>query len=253
MLTNTFIHAPGVGQRTESHLWGQGVLTWEDFLAQEDSLQIPAVQRFHLGETVRDSQSALAGRDPGYFARVIPSGETWRAFPEFARTAAYLDIETTGDTSADSITVIGLYDGRQTHTFVQGRDLHEFPAVVARYDLLVTFFGKCFDIPMLRRAFPQVAFERFIHVDLCFALRRLGLRGGLKEIERHLGIRRSRETTGLGGADAVRLWQQYRAGSPSALQLLVRYNAEDVVNLEPLMGFAYDHLRARLMCPRQTA
>jgi hypothetical protein len=82
-----------------------------------------------------------------------------------------------------------------------------------------------------------------IHIDLCPALRRLGYRGGLKSIEEQLGIVRRPETQGLGGWDAVRLWHEWRRGRREALDLLVAYNTEDIVNLEALLEFAYPKLR----------
>jgi hypothetical protein len=54
-----------------------------------------------------------------------------------------------------------------------------------------------------------------------------------------MGIRRSPETDGLCGWDAVRLWEAACAGEGSALDRLVAYNAEDVMNLEPLMRHVY--------------
>ena len=83
-----------------------------------------------------------------------------------------------------------------------------------------------------------------IHLDLLHPLRHLGYRGGLKAIEAEMGIERSEETIGLHGFDAVRLWHAYQAGDDEALDILLEYNMEDVVNLEPLAEFAYEGLRA---------
>jgi uncharacterized protein YprB with RNaseH-like and TPR domain len=77
-------------------------------------------------------------------------------------------------------------------------------------------------------------------------LRRLGLSGGLKSIERQVGIQRSRETAGLSGWDAVRLWREWRRGSEEAREVLLRYNAEDVVNMVPLADLAYTGLTQQL-------
>jgi uncharacterized protein YprB with RNaseH-like and TPR domain len=64
-----------------------------------------------------------------------------------------------------------------------------------------------------------------------------GLWGGQKAVELKLGI--SRKTLGLDGADAVDLWFDYKEhGSKRALRKLLRYNAEDVINLA--------HIRRRL-------
>src|SRR5437667_2585290 len=76
------------------------------------------------------------------------------------------------------------------------------------------------------------------------SVERLGFVGGLKSIESQVGIIRSEETTGLGGFDAVRLWRAYGEGDDDALDLLLEYNMEDVVNLEPLAELAYEGLRS---------
>src|SRR5207249_4642087 len=128
-------------------------------------------------------------------------------------------------------------------SFVQGDNLDDLPAAMERAKLLVTFNGSRFDVPFLRKAFPRMALDQ-IHLDLVHPLRRLGFVGGLKAIESQVGILRSEETTGLGGFDAVRLWHAYDAGDDDALDLLLEYNMEDVVNLEPLAELAYAGLRS---------
>ena len=52
-------------------------------------------------------------------------------------------------------------------------------------------------------------------------------------MEQQLGI--ARQTTGIGGFEAVMLWWKYvNEGDRSALRLLLEYNREDVVNLKIL-------------------
>jgi uncharacterized protein len=86
-----------------------------------------------------------------------------------------------------------------------------------------------------------------LHLDLCHTLRRLGLGGGLKKVEKILGIERSPETSGLTGMDAVSLWRQARWGSKEAMKILLTYNAEDVFNMVPLARFAYSELEWKSM------
>jgi len=62
---------------------------------------------------------------------------------------------------------------------------------------------------------------------------RMNLYGGLKSVETRLGI--SRQTKGVGGREAAMLWHRYeRHGDNDALNLLLRYNREDVLNLKLL-------------------
>ncbi|MCJ7752139.1 MAG: ribonuclease H-like domain-containing protein, partial [Armatimonadetes bacterium] len=132
--------------------------------------------------------------------------------------------------------------------YTKGEDLQDFAEDISEYSLLVTFFGTCFDVPFLLRRFPQLAFDH-LHIDLCWALRRLGLTGGLKHIERQLGVPRSPETENHDGWDAVRLWREWERGSRESLDRLKAYNREDIVNLERLMHYAYDHLRTKTGIP----
>jgi uncharacterized protein YprB with RNaseH-like and TPR domain len=82
------------------------------------------------------------------------------------------------------------------------------------------------------------------HFDVCFAARRLGLRGGLKHIERELEILRDSDIAPLDGWEAVRLWHRWRAGDSGALELLRRYNMADTQNLEALSELLYPRLMA---------
>ena len=95
--------------------------------------------------------------------------------------------------------------------FVKGINLDEFPAYIARFPFLVTFNGSQFDVPFLRAHFPQARLDQ-AHFDLRFALASLGYRGGLKAVERNLGVSRDPEIQGVDGFEAVRLWYRYQRG-----------------------------------------
>jgi uncharacterized protein YprB with RNaseH-like and TPR domain len=197
-----------------------------------------------VGAAVDLSTDRLQSDDHRFFASSLPSREHWRAYPEFSHRVAYLDIETTGMSEDDVVTIIGLYDGSDVRTYTRGEDLEEFRSDIEQYGILVTFFGSAFDLPFLRRRLAGLEFHQ-LHLDLCFALRRLGLTGGLKNIERQLNIPRSPETDGLDGWDAVRLWREWERGSRASLDLLKAYNREDIVNLERLARYAYERLTAK--------
>ncbi len=244
MLRQTFLHVPGIGYRTEERLWAAGITSWEDVGRPETASTVPRHVLPRLEDTVQESREALRRGRYRYFAERLPPREHWRAWPEFRGAAGYLDIETTGlDIGRDAVTVVGLYDGRRKRSFVKGDNLEELPRALEDVRLLVTFNGSRFDVPFLRRAFPRMRLDQ-LHVDLVSPLHRLGFWGGLKRIERRLGIERSDATRGLSGFDAVRLWTAYEAGDDDALDTLIAYNLEDVVNLEPLAEFAYASLRA---------
>jgi len=122
--------------------------------------------------------------------------------------------------------------------FVQGFNLQEFPQVLSEFDLLVTFNGTQFDLPVLKAYFPELNLPP-AHVDLRFLMARLGFKGGLKRIEPRFGIHRPKAVNGMDGYMAVLLWQRYQRGDKGALDLLLSYNREDVVNLEVLMDGAF--------------
>ena len=67
-------------------------------------------------------------------------------------------------------------------------------------------------------------------LDLLKVKKSLGLRGGLKELEKMYGIKR--KTAGMNGYKAILLWEKYvQKGQMGALRLLLEYNKEDVINL----------------------
>ena len=246
MLTSTFLHAAGIGPATERRIWEAGVLDWSSFLDRHEDVALSERQRALLLPVVEESIEQFDSGDYRYFARRLASREHWRAFGELGGRAAFLDIETTGASFDAAITVIGLYDGRETKTFVKGFNLEEFADEIENYPLIVTYAGAMFDLPHLRHRFRGTLLDQ-LHVDLCPTLRRLGQRGGLKQVERQLGIQRPEEVVGLDGWDAVRLWHEWENGSREALDLLIEYNRADVVNLEHLARFAYHELRKRCL------
>jgi len=244
LLEHTFIHIQGIGPKMERAIWERGILTWKDFLRYPGMILSGPRDRV----VRRDLNQSLSNRSCiDYFCPRLDRAEWWRLFNAFRHRAAYLDIETSGGyEGVEEITVIGLFDGTRVHTFVQGINLESFEIAVAEYDLLITFNGGSFDLPMIRRRFPGITLP-VGHIDLRFLLRRLGLKGGLKHIEQTVGIAREKGIQGLDGWDAVRLWAQYsQRGDTSALERLIRYNTADIVNLEPLMEMGVRAMKQRL-------
>lgn len=232
MLNHTFIHIQGIGEKTERQLWCNGIRTWDDYLG----CLHPVLSQGKDGFIREELRNSIAHRNEiGFFAERLPSCETWRLYDAFRERTAYLDIETSGGyLGTDEITVIGLYDGRSMRSFVSGIDLEEFECAVADFELVVTFNGTCFDLPFIRRTFPNISLPKG-HIDLRYPLKRLGYHGGLKRIEKETGIERRSGIEGLNGYDAVRLWRDYQWGDDGALEVLLEYNRADVVNMELLM------------------
>jgi len=247
LLEATFLHAQGIGRTTEMRLWQAGARNWNTYLAAPESAwPLTRAQRALLRPTVLESQWRLEQEDFRWFAERLPASEYWRAVPAFGHRLAFVDIETNGGMDPNDLTVVGVFDGWRLRQYVRGQNLEQFPEALQDAAILVTFFGSGFDLPFLRRAFPHLPMPQ-MHVDLCFMLKKLGFRGGLKRIETQFGIQRSPQTTGLSGWDAVRLWREYRRGRESSLETLLAYNAEDVRNMTVLLSEGYRRMARNLL------
>ena len=240
MLENTFIHVPGIGAPMEKALWDRGCLTWSDALNGINDLPFGAASRDIVRMVLNKSAEALETKEHQFFTQALGTGNAWRAWPSFREQCVYLDIETDGGQSGSSITTIGIFDGNEFEVFVKGQNLEKFRDRISDFGMMVTFFGLGFDIPMIRKKYQNLVLDH-IHLDLCPTLRDVGLKGGLKKIEKELGIARGEDTDGLSGRDAITLWRRYeRYSDEKALATLIAYNREDVVNLEVLAQIAYD-------------
>jgi uncharacterized protein YprB with RNaseH-like and TPR domain len=238
MLKNSFVHIPGIGIRSEQKIWSSGIHSWDDLLTGECSCFTP-MKKDKLKKCIEESNEQLSNLNLRFFGDLLPSNHHWRIFPEFRESIAYLDIETTGLYSwSDQVTTIAVYDGTSIVTYVRGQNLHEFKEDIQRYKVLVTYNGKCFDVPFLQSYFGIKLNQ--VHIDLRYVLKSLGYTGGLKGCERKAGIDRG-DLEGVDGYFAVSLWNEYqRNKNHKALETLLAYNIQDVVNLETLMVLSYN-------------
>src|SRR5712692_628781 len=243
MLQQTFIHIPGIGKRTEFELWEHGIHSWDDADRFEKRFgAVGARLQQKLDEYIPLSRQAVRRKDAAFFERLSALGEAWRVFPEFADQCVYLDIETTGLSLVfDTVTMVGLYDGRKYKVFVEGDNLQDLPAHLRNYSIMVTFNGAGFDVRFLKSAFPELALPP-IHIDLRWVTRKFGMKGGLKSVEEKLGLSRPESIESLTGYDATVLWAKHLRGERGALERLIQYNMEDVVHLKAIMEIAYDRL-----------
>ncbi len=240
MVKNTFCHIPGIGARTEQQFWDLGIHSWDDFdESRRERLPLGRRRIRNISHYLDQSFARLQANDPNYFGNLLPSDQHWRLFRDFRDGVAYLDIETTGmGTPEDTITTIALYDGKTIFWYVQGENLEQFADDIRNYRLLITYNGKCFDLPFIRNTL-RVRMDQ-AHIDLRYVLASQGYRGGLKGCERQLGIDRE-ELDGVDGFFAVLLWDEFRRNhNRRALETLLAYNILDVVNLETLMVLSYN-------------
>jgi uncharacterized protein YprB with RNaseH-like and TPR domain len=245
MIRNTFTLLRGVGPARESTLWRSGVLSWSEFLSERRLRGISPMRKERMDSELILAHDMLKQGSPDFFAQRIRARDHWRCLKELGSSAAYLDIETTGLSRYSPITVVGISDGKRTHSLVKGKNLNHsnLKSILSSATMLVTFNGSSFDIPMIEHNFPG-AIPRVPHLDLRTALRRLGYVGGLKSIERELGLERDRRVEYMTGQDAVYLWRLWeRSGNSNALELLLEYNACDCLNMKPMAELAYRDLR----------
>lgn len=241
MLDNTYIHISNIGVSTERMIWKSGIKSWKDFLNNHGMLKVTKKKERLLYSGVEESIAQLSGKNHIYFARRLLPCHHWRAYRQFIDKTAFVDIETTGLSSqSDSITMIGIYDGKETKTFIRGFNLNEVKEELAKYKQLVTFNGARFDLPFIEHEFP--GFFNHLHIDLMYPLKNIGYSGGLKKIEFLLGITRSEETEGISGFEAVKLWNKFKRGDDRALELLIKYNKEDVENLKTIIDMTYQKM-----------
>ena len=246
MLPRSFLFLAGIGPVREARLWRRGVESWAQYRGLPRVKGIRPKLKAQHDEVLAIAEERL-GRDPAFFARLLPPAEHWRAFDPYAEGAAYVDIETTGDRD-NRVTVVGVRHRGRSRAFVRGIDYA--PEAVSEFlgdaTCLVTFNGAAFDLPVLER--DGVRLPPVPHVDLRFVFNRIGLVGGLKKIEEDLGFPRDPRVAGLSGYDAVKLWRRWETRrDEEALRTLVEYNLADFENLEPLAHYACETLKVQTL------
>ena len=236
-IEQSYIPVRGVGETREKSLWEHGATHWSrfdpDLLGEKTGARVE--------DFIERAEPRLEAGDVDFFARAFPDRSQWRIYENFRAETLFLDIETTGlDQHRDVVTTVSLHQNGETTTLVRGRDLtaEKLQDHLERAGLLSTFNGAQFDVPFLETALGMNI--EVPHVDLRFLSQRVGLTGGLKEIERSIGLERERPD--ISGRDAIRLWREYERGDRAALETLIEYNRADTVNLKTLFDVLVDRL-----------
>lgn len=251
MLTSSFIFAKGMTEDIERALWGRGLTSWDLLLRHPGEAHevMGPTRAIKLVEAVSDAEQARLRQDAGWFRTNWPDRELWRLWSGLcqAHEIALVDIETTGLTPGyDQITVIGLADAASARVFVAGRPLpgdevlDRFREVIKGYKLIVTFNGQNFDIPFIEKQFREANFHfEMPHLDLLWPARSLGLNGGLKDMEKQIGIERPSDIKEMRGIEAIQLWGAWKAGDQAAYKRLTTYCKADCVNLKDFADHVY--------------
>ena len=247
MLEESFIFLQGVGKKREQELWEQGIHTWDDFLIKKNSKSLKI--KSYNDRLIRLARNALSFQDCNFFKTFLPLRESWRLYETFKHKALYLDIETSGYYT--DVTVVGIADNFRYKAFV--KDINLSRAAIKREihqaKLIITFNGSSFDLPVLQRRLG--IYINIPHIDMRSVCSQIGLRGGLKKIERQLQIQRAHKVQSVTGAEAVYLWQLWRhTKEKEYLEKLIDYNKADVLNLQPLAEYCIAELWKRRKEPK---
>lgn len=245
-LTHSFIFLPLVSHKKEQKIWAQGIRDWNDFLNSEVK-GISKKTKAGYDRIIRNAQQALRNNDSGFFLNKLPSTETYRLYDFFKDEVIFLDIETSLAGKKNSyLTVIGIYDGDNTKIMVKNvnLDINALKTELKKYKLIITFNGSSFDLPFLKKKYPELVPE-IPHIDLRHLCARLGLIGGLKQIEKQLGIKRNNMIVEkLCGGDPLKLYRMFLGSSDTYyLKLLVEYNEEDVINLKKITDYVINKIK----------
>ena len=237
--------APGVGEKTEKKLWKQGYTHWEDI--QDGNPDVRSEQK--IRNFIEKAQKNLEVGNEKFFGTKMPNKSLWRSYRNFEESVCFFDIETTGlDKNKNKVTTIAIHRGGETKTFVQGENLtkENLEKELFESSLIVSFNGKRFDQPFLEHNFDLNIDNP--HIDLMYLFKRLGYSGGLKQVEKDLGV--ERELEDIDGRQAVKLWKKYeKTGDRKHLDKLLKYNKYDTKNLQELLEIAHERLRAEIFEP----
>ncbi len=228
-------HLPHIGPQREKTLLLEGCACWTDILnASRPLAGLDLLAWDEVRSAAEQSLRAMQADDAAFFTAKFPPAEQWRVLTQWFGRASYFDIETSGLEADSIVTLVCCFHEGRPLRFLAGENLDDFLDLLENVKLLVSFNGASFDVPRVLDRFhiPELPCA---HVDLRWLCHHAGWRGGLKKIERALGLRRPPDLDGLGGAEAVWLWQAWSGrGDEQAKRTLERYCAADTVMLSLL-------------------
>jgi len=263
----TFAFVRGISTRIETALWTSGVLDHRCFIEHfnEQERQDSVIARDQVVR-VRQALNLDAKMSEAERWSATPARHRWRLLERWASQSTALDFEcdrtgapTVMGVAQDEEQFTAYVDeevvrwwlagaaeqlpGRWTQTGPSSGLLDGLPVRLASFDqapaeldlhgLILVFGGRKFDVAMLRKVFDAHPIpERY--ADLLDVSRQGKYRGGLKAVERSLGIRRATRIADLRGRDAISLWDRVSSGGDQAYWAfadLIAYNRADTVNL----------------------
>jgi len=234
MINRAFLHFRGVGKKNLQKLEVAGLDEWSMVVQQKEN--IPFSEKFSekfLNE-VEECSQALEREDIYFFSKKLASPDKWRILERYFDKITYLDIETDGLDYNSGITLIVCYHKGKLYKFLRNENLDEFLELLPEVELLSTFNGSSFDLPVIQNFF-RIGEMSCPHVDLRWVCYHLGFKGGLKSIEYKIGIQRPVDLKGVDGFEAVILWDNWsRYKDELSKERLIRYCSADVLSLKLL-------------------
>ena len=239
MIKKSFIFLEKVGKRKEKSIWKQ-VKDWNEFLKSGSIKGIAKEKKRYYDRKINEAKEALLKEDANYFVGKLPSVEMWRIYDYFKEECGYLDLEVD---SNGKIILVGISDYYKSNFFVKGINLSKeiIEKELSKYKIIVTFNGSSFDLPKLKKLGTNI---KIPHLDLKPLCVNLGLKGGLKEVEKALELRRPQHLKG----NPVKLWKAFHASNDrDYLDLLIEYNREDIENLKGVTDYVYKKLTSKIL------
>lgn len=252
LLPSTFLHIKGISPKRELELWQKGIVSWdalEAILNPQTSLFEDQPNGGNIWSVLAQSRQALQEENADFFSEKLPSYEHYRVALTFPSSTLFMDIETTGlSRYYDYITLIGWSIGGEYGVYIKGGDDAQLRAAIRKARTIVTFNGTLFDLPFIKQEFPDLVIPK-AHVDLRFFLKRRGLSGGQKLIEKEMGLIRNSEIQGIGGEAAPILWHKYRRGDLDALKMLIEYNHADIEGMKFIFDKGIERMARQAQWP----
>ena len=219
MIEKSFIFLDGINYKKESNIWAQKIYSWDDFISRDKIKGISYFMKRHYDRLLIKAKKSLFLRDTSFFKDILPSMDTWRLYERFKNECLFLDIEAG---TRKRVEVIGLYDGESVVTLHKDYNLEKFfhSNFFNDFKLLITFNGSVFDLPIINEKLGCIL-PNIPHIDLRFLCDKIGLKGGLKKIEKKLELERD----------------VFFENRNKSLYNIISYNQSDVLNLKPILEY----------------
>ena len=237
MIRNSFIFLEKVSKKKEQNILKQGIKDWNGFLQTKKIKGISNRSKSYFDRKIKEAKLFLLKDSPSYFINKLPKKEMWRLYSYFKDDCCFLDIEID---SYGKVILVGISNHFETKHFVKGINLDLVENELSKYKIIVTFNGSSFDLPKLKKMDIEI---NLAHIDLKPLCINLNLKGGLKEVEKILNLKRPSHLHG----NPVQLWKAFHAsGDQEYFNLLLEYNREDCENLIEIMDYVYKEMSNKL-------